>query len=63
MKLSQRLLAAIEGEAVAELRQALRRAFRDAGSNRVFQVYLEELNRERLSPPAAGPRRRHASIS
>lgn len=62
MKLSQHLLAAIEGEAVEELRQALRRAFRDAGTHRVFQTYLEELTRERLSPPVCGPRRRDARV-
>lgn len=57
MRLADRLLSVIEGEAAEELRKALRRAFKDCGENRTFQIYLQELRRERSTPPASGPRR------
>ena len=56
MRLVDRLHQAIDAEATLPLRKAMRAALAEVGRNRVLQVVLQELDRERRHQNDAGRR-------
>lgn len=54
MKLADHLHQAIDAEATEPLRKAIRTALAEVGRNRVLQVVLQELDREKRAQLQAG---------